>query len=178
MTRLLHSPLGSALTNARQAAADIALSVYERATLTTSLRPASPEDVLPGQLTELTTAEARSLLARGRIGRFAYVARAGTPDIVPVNYVLAGETILVASGPGPKLQAADRHDLVAFEVDEFDHDARTGWSVVAIGTARRLTPDQRRLVAQRGDIPDTWATGPRHELIAIEQPRVSGRRLH
>jgi len=178
MTTLVRTALGSALTNARQAAADIALSVYERAVLTSTLQPQSSGEVAEGQLTQMSSAEAMQRLAERRVGRFAYIAWVGTPDIVPVNYILDGETILIASGPGPKLQAADCGEVVAFEVDAFDEDARTGWSVVAIGTARRLTPDQRRLVGQRGDLPEVWALGPRHELIAIERLRVSGRRLH
>jgi nitroimidazol reductase NimA-like FMN-containing flavoprotein (pyridoxamine 5'-phosphate oxidase superfamily) len=170
------SAFGSALSNARQAAADIALAVFERAQLTTTLDAVAPVET--GHLVRLTPATCFTLLATRSVGRLAYVARAGVPDLVPVNYRLAGHTVYIASGPGPKLQAADRHDLVAFQVDAIDEDSHTGWSVVAHGKARRLSPDQRRALLSTDDAPEPWALGPRNDVVAIDLARITGRQLH
>jgi nitroimidazol reductase NimA-like FMN-containing flavoprotein (pyridoxamine 5'-phosphate oxidase superfamily) len=174
----LSQAFGSAITNARDAARDIALTVYERATLTSSLDVVDGVAPLPGSLTRLSHAEALALMAVECVGRIVYVARAGVPDVVPVNYRLIDEAIFISSGPGPKLQAADRHDLVAFEVDDIDDVLSTGWSVVAHGTARRVSQQERLLLEQRGQSPTPWAAGPRHDVIRIDITRIAGRRLH
>lgn len=165
----------SALDNARQAAGEFALAVYERAVLTADLGNEGDEDLPAGHLTQLSREESLERLSRRHVGRLAYIARAGVPDIVPVNYSLDGDAILVASGPGPKLQAAERRDLVAFEVDDIDEGNRTGWSVVVVGYARRDHIGQRATAAVR---PEPWAAGPRNAIIRIEPKRITGRHLH
>lgn len=113
------------------------------------------------------------LVASRAVGRLAYVARAGTPDIAPVNYVLSGRDVLVRSGPGPKLQAAERGDLVSFEVDDLDEQTHTGWSVVAAGRASVPSPSQVAV----SPLPVPWAQGPRRHVITIKVERISGRRI-
>ena len=117
-----------------------------------------------------------ALLASRRTGRLGYVARAGVPDVVPVNLALDGDRLLVRSGPGPKLQAAERREVVAVEVDDIDEQTRTGWSVVVAGRSRRLHTSEA--AALDDDLlPEVWARGPRSSVIAIELTRVEGRRL-
>jgi nitroimidazol reductase NimA-like FMN-containing flavoprotein (pyridoxamine 5'-phosphate oxidase superfamily) len=110
------------------------------------------------------------------VGRLAYVARPGVPDLVPVNYLLHEGDVLVRSGTGPKLQAAERGEVMTLEVDALDEDAQTGWSVVAAGRARRLSPAEVRALPA-GALPRTWAVGPRHAVLRIRGTRVEGRRL-
>lgn len=158
----------SALENARRAADEISTAVDERRILARSLvEPGS------GDLARLTPAQCHELLTTRSVGRLAYIARAGVPDIVPVNYVMDGEALLIRSAPGPKLQAAERREAVAFEVDEVDEDSHTGWSVVVVGLARRLSHEE----AERGPQPVPWVDGPRRHTIRIEPRRVEGRRL-
>jgi uncharacterized protein len=153
-------------TNARSALAALRLAVADRSAL------APRETEQPGWLSEIPRDEALTLLAGRTLGRLAYVGRAGQPDVVPVNYTLDGEDVLFRTGPGPKLQAAEREDVVAFEVDDVDEQARSGWSVVVVGRARLepVAPD-----AGRG--PEPWAGGPRRHLVRIVPVRVTGRRL-
>jgi nitroimidazol reductase NimA-like FMN-containing flavoprotein (pyridoxamine 5'-phosphate oxidase superfamily) len=164
------------VANARQAAQSLSATVTERSELTARLRsgPDDPWADAPGSLTIMTPLECHELLARCGVGRLAYIARHGVPDITPVNYVLDGEDIVIRSGPGPKLQAAERHELVAFEVDEFDEAGRAGCSVVVHGSASRLAE-----VEERGRSVDVRpaAAGPRRHIIRIRPQRVSGRRL-
>ena len=166
---LLESATRGAVANARRAVEEVAAAVDERRRVVQALDAGEA----PGDLARLTVIECRDLLATKALGRLAYVARAGMPDIVPVNYVMDGTSVLIRSAPGPKLQAAERRELVAFEVDDIDEHARTGWSVVVIGTARRLTPEE----AQRHPAPEPWASGPRLHTLRIEPRRIDGRRL-
>jgi nitroimidazol reductase NimA-like FMN-containing flavoprotein (pyridoxamine 5'-phosphate oxidase superfamily) len=163
-----------ALCNAREAMLTLTAAVTDRLTLTDRL--AEVGQAGPGVLCSVTPEECYELLSDCVVGRLAYVARAGVPDIVPVNYVLDGRDILIRSGPGPKLQAAERRDVVAFEVDDIDVASRSGLSVVVVGRARRMSPDDRRRLDSPLD-PTPWALGPRHELIRIQPTRVTGRRL-
>jgi uncharacterized protein len=82
--------------------------------------------------------------------------------------------VLFRSGPGPKLASAERGDVVAFEVDDIDRERHSGWSILVVGRARRMTGLERdRLV----DLPVPWANGPRTQVVAITPSRIDGRRL-
>jgi nitroimidazol reductase NimA-like FMN-containing flavoprotein (pyridoxamine 5'-phosphate oxidase superfamily) len=166
-----------ALDNAREATLAIGLAVAQRAELTRLFAREADDldgDPLPGTLQLLGADECSELLATRQVGRLAYIARAGVPDIVPVNYVLEGDDVLIRSGPGPKLQAAERREFVAFEVDALDEDAHTGWSVVVHGIAMRESSTHAR---SDGTSAEPWATGPRHATIRISPRRVTGRRV-
>ena len=170
----LHDTTRGAVANARDAAMAIATAVTERRELTVELtsEPAGS----PGTVRALTKAECYELLGRGQVGRLAYIARPDTPDIAPVNYALDGTDVLIRSGPGPKLQAAERGDRVAFEVDEVDAATHSGCSVIVYGTASKIPASEReRLAADAA--PSPWADGPRHHTIRIRPHRVTGRRL-
>jgi hypothetical protein len=158
---LLHPALGrAALTNAEHALDHLHRAIEDRVALRDG-----------GRLERLSRAETHEVLATQLVGRFVYVAREGVPDVVPVNYVWHEDTILIRSGPGPKLQAAERRETVAFEVDEVDETTHTGRSVVVLGRAEVLEPRAVRLD------PEPWADGPRRHVIRIVPTRVEGRRL-
>lgn len=169
--RLGRRVLGAALDNAAASTAAIAEQVHLRE----ALAPSDDDDE-PGTLVRLDRTTCLELLASRRTGRLAYVARAGVPDVVPVNLALDGGRLLVRSGPGPKLQAAERREVVAVEVDDLDEDTRSGWSVVVAGRARRLHTTEAAALAD-DLLPEVWARGPRSSVIAIELTRVEGRRL-
>ena len=159
-----------AVANARAARDAVRAQVEDRRQLAPADEPS------PGALSRLSREECLEHLRSRSVGRLAYVGRAGVPDVVPVNYALLGEDLLLRSGAGPKLQAAERRDVVAFEVDDIDEDTRTGWSVVAAGRATRLTPDEHRALPA-GALPEAWATGPRWAVVRIRPTRIEGRRL-
>ncbi len=116
------------------------------------------------------------LLADQVVGRVGLVA-GGRPEIFPVNYVFDGEAIVFRTDPGTKLDAAGRGD-VCFEVDAFDREFHSGWSVVVHGRLEELT---RYLgpAAQRGfALPvDPWAKGLKAHWLRIVPGYVSGRRI-
>jgi hypothetical protein len=65
---------------------------------------------------------------------------------------------------------------VAFEVDDVDPHAHTGWSVVVRGVARELTDPSELAVAQRLRLA-RWAPAEAHRVVAISTEILSGRRL-
>jgi CBS domain-containing protein len=104
------------------------------------------------------------------------VALGALPVVFPVNYVTAGDEVLFFTAEGTKLQAATDNHLVAFEVDHLDRVTETGWSVLAVGTARERT--EPAVVAGAKDAGlRPWAAGDRPHLVAITAEIVSGRRI-
>ncbi len=98
------------------------------------------------------------------------------PDIFPVNYVFDGDDIVIRTEPGTKLAAAIMGQQVAFEIDAFDGDSHTGWSVVVHGVAR----ESRLLgnVMHDQDLPiETWADGEKTRHLHITPVRITGRMI-
>jgi nitroimidazol reductase NimA-like FMN-containing flavoprotein (pyridoxamine 5'-phosphate oxidase superfamily) len=110
------------------------------------------------------------LLETQGIGRVA-VCYGGQVDIFPVNYGLDGEGILFRTNAGRKMSAASSGEI-AFEVDDIDARAKTGWSVVIHGQARDITIYDG-LERQRAAQP--W-TGSKDFLFRIAPRSITGRR--
>jgi len=71
---------------------------------------------------------------------------------------------------------ASRQHVVAFQVDDLDTTARTGWSVVGVGEAYEvLAPG--RLAELAGRIPRPWAAGRTGHVISIPLQQLTGRRV-
>ncbi|TNY35379.1 pyridoxamine 5'-phosphate oxidase family protein [Thermomonospora catenispora] len=119
--------------------------------------------------------ECLSLLARAPLGRIVFTDRA-LPAVLPVNFALDGEDVIIRTGAGSKLAAAARNAIVAFEADEYDPATRTGWSVVLVGPARVVTDPAERARLERL-APEPWAPGKREHFIRIRAGLVSGRRI-
>jgi hypothetical protein len=123
----------------------------------------------------LSREECLRLMAGTPIGRIVFTDRA-LPAVQPVTFLLHGEQIIIRTGVGSKLAAATRHAVVAFEVDEFDPEERTGWSVTAVGHARAVTDPGE--IARLSRLPLTpWAPGSKDHYIVVEAEQISGRRI-
>ena len=122
-------------------------------------------------LAELTRADCLRLLSTAPIGRIAVITADGLPMVVPVNFVLDGETILFKTDPGTKVDALRRHP-VAFQADHFDTDTRRGWSVLVQGIAHEVAPDEvGRMTLQ------PWVPGERRQWVRVVPRFVTGRRI-
>lgn len=122
----------------------------------------------------LTRDECLELIGQVPVGRIGVVV-GGIPVVVPVNFTLLGEDIVVRTGTGQKLVAAVNRSAVSFEVDSLDIRAHAGWSVLVTGGASELTrPDERALATALGLEP--WIPG-RGRYIRIRSEVVSGRRM-
>ena len=128
------------------------------------------------ELTELPRVDCLRLLAAGVVGRVVFNDMA-IPAAHPVVYLLDGEEIVFRTRGGDKLMAATVHQVVAFQIDEVDMKARTGWSVLGVGQAYEVT-DRRRLAGLARRIPcSPWLPDRDRHIIAIPLQRLTGRRL-
>ena len=127
------------------------------------------------QLEVLEQSECRSLLTTAPIGRLAFTEGA-LPAIQPVHFVVVDEQIIIPTRVGGKVAAASRGAVVAFEVDQFDADARTGWDVTVIGPSRVVErPDEVRALDRLGV--RAWAPPDVPCYVAVQMSIVRGRRL-
>lgn len=127
------------------------------------------------RLEVLDVEECRALLALGEIGRLGFVV-GDQPRIEPVNYRLVGADLVVATRPGPKLDAAVQGQRVAVEIDALEEWAQAGWSVLAVGTAV-VVADSAERAALVDLAPRPWAPVPGLTLIRIAVDGLSGRRV-
>lgn len=119
--------------------------------------------------------ECRELLASTQVGRIAFVS-AGDIDVFPVNYAMVGHQITIRTAVGEKLEAALMEQPVSFEIDHFDTDAHTGWSVLAKGVAHPVEDEDRERLEASGLRP--WAgTDQRDHWIQIRPHELTGRRV-
>lgn len=117
--------------------------------------------------------ECLRLLGTATLGRIG-LSSGALPTVLPVNFRLDADRILVRTGRGSKLDAATRNAVVAFEVDDFDPMYHSGWSVVVTGIAREVTnPDE---LAELPPIA-RWARHGNGRVMAISTEVVSGRRI-
>ena len=124
---------------------------------------------------ELRREECLGLLAAGSVGRVVFTD-AAMPAAYPVTYLLDGEEVVFRTAGGSRLALATLDHVVGFQADEIDVAGRTGWSVLGVGEAYRVTdPDRLLVLAVR--IPPAWAPHPGDETIAVPLQLLTGRRL-
>ena len=123
----------------------------------------------------LDEAECRRLLTTAVIGRLAYTEGA-LPAIQPVHFTVVDGQVIIPTRVGSKVAAASRGAVVAFEVDDYDADARTGWNVTVIGPSRVVRePDEGRGLDGLGA--RAWAPTDVPCYVAVRIVIVRGRRL-
>jgi len=123
----------------------------------------------------LDEAECLSLLGSEPVGRIGLTASA-LPVVLPVNFVLEGRTIVFATEPGLKLDAARAHNVACLEVDGYDRWAHTGWSVLATGRLAVIEDPERRAELTRLPLHPWALPGARH-FVTLEIELLSGRRI-
>ncbi|WP_350270325.1 pyridoxamine 5'-phosphate oxidase family protein [Brevibacterium sp. CBA3109] len=109
------------------------------------------------------------------IGCLAVIGPDG-PDIFPVNYAVEHSAIVFRSGEGTKVDAIREHPATAFEVDGYEPETDTAWSVVLKGQAKVINdPDELRETVALDVFP--WQPGAKNRFIRITAEDVSGRRF-
>jgi nitroimidazol reductase NimA-like FMN-containing flavoprotein (pyridoxamine 5'-phosphate oxidase superfamily) len=119
--------------------------------------------------------ECLALVASVPIGRVVYTDQA-LPAIAPMNFVLDGDEVVVHIGAGSTLAAAIRDAVVAFQVDDFDSDTTTGWSVTITGRARLVDGGEEATRLSRLPL-RPWVPTKNGEFIRIPARHVGGHRL-
>lgn len=128
------------------------------------------------RLTELDAQSCRQLLASTSLGRLA-VNDEPSPLVVPVNYVMHGDSILFRSAAGAKLEASRGHRAMAtFEVDGIDVGRRSGWSVVVQGPVEVVVDPGSDVLDAVGRVAPLPG-GDRPHVVAVHLETVTGRRI-
>jgi nitroimidazol reductase NimA-like FMN-containing flavoprotein (pyridoxamine 5'-phosphate oxidase superfamily) len=116
------------------------------------------------------------LLREDEIGRLAVLADGG-PLILPVNYRMDGESVVFRTDPGLKLDEGVRA-RACFEIDHFDRDNRSGWSVIAAGRLEEITRYEAKTWERIHDLPvEPWAGGAKAHWVRLVPSRITGRRV-
>ncbi len=110
----------------------------------------------------------------GEIGRLA-VSQDQAPLVRPANFTYHDRYLVLRLGPGTIVEAAVEA-LVAFEVDEIDHETGAGWSVLVRGLATVLTPESEKEMGI-DSAPVPLVPEPGEILVAIRADIVTGRRF-
>lgn len=123
----------------------------------------------------LSPDECWALVGETPIGRLAFVHE-GEPVVLPVSYGLRKHQVVFRSAQGAKLGAAKMQRPVAFEVDQWDVETRSGWSVLIEGLAD--TVDDADEVAEFESLGVLrWTPRPFvSEWVRIVATDISGRR--
>jgi nitroimidazol reductase NimA-like FMN-containing flavoprotein (pyridoxamine 5'-phosphate oxidase superfamily) len=120
--------------------------------------------------------QCRSLLVRGDIGRIA-VVDGGAPLVFPVTYVVDGDAIVFRTGEGTKLHAVGRAPA-CFEVDAFDRETRTGWSVIVQGRLEEVTLHDATTLDRLEHLGlEPWLEGAGTHWMRLVPSVTTGRRL-
>ena len=119
--------------------------------------------------------ECLRLLSSAVIGRLG-LSSGALPVVLPVNFLLDGDRVLIRTSPGTKLDRALAGAVVAFEVDDVDPFAHRGWSVLVTGTATTVDDAQELSRIRRLPLAH-WAPGTADHVVAISVELVTGRRI-
>jgi uncharacterized protein len=114
------------------------------------------------------------LLTAVPVGRVSFFAD-GEIVVLPVNHAMDGPNPVFRTARGSKLSASEGQKRVAFEVDDYDKQTRSGWSVLVNGSAEAIYEDAEiRRLSQLGLHP--WVTAvDRPFWIRIRPDSISGR---
>ena len=127
------------------------------------------------RLEVLDEPECRRLLTGAVIGRLAYTEGA-LPAIRPVHFAMSGDRIVIPAQVGSTVAVACRNAVVAFEADDFDAVARTGWTVTVVGQSQVVSrPAEVAALDALGA--RAWAPAEVPCYVAVRIALVRGRRL-
>jgi uncharacterized protein len=115
-------------------------------------------------------------LRRTPVGRVSFV-HDGEPVIFPVNHGVDGSAVVFRTQQGSKMDVAVAAGVVAYEIDDYDSRAGTGWSVLVKGSAEVVydAADTARYDALGVR---SWAdVEGRGSWIRIRPTEISGRQI-
>jgi hypothetical protein len=125
---------------------------------------------------ELGHDECLALVSTQRLGRLGVVVD-GVPLVLPMGFVLDGETIVLQTNQGAKTLHAPLTS-VSFEVDHVDWEQGVGWSVLIQGIGEDIsTAIDERSEALRSLVAHSWAPPPADRWLTIVPRSITGRRV-
>jgi uncharacterized protein len=125
---------------------------------------------------ELDEEVCRQMLARCTFGRVAFDDADEGLSVLPVNCVYSHDAVVYRTQPGSALDRLGEGRAVAFETDQIDPVAESGWSVLVRGVAGHLG-DPARIAALADSAVHPWAPGQRNSWVEICIEQVTGRMI-
>jgi hypothetical protein len=134
-------------------------------------------DDTPQWRVEMAARECLRLLGSVTIGRLVFTTRA-LPAIRPACHLIDGKYVIIGTDAGSLVFASSRPGggpVLAYEADVIDPLSCLGWSVVVVGSARRVTDPGRVAAYQQALAP--WIAGADDQVIEIPTDVITGFRL-
>ncbi len=116
-------------------------------------------------------------LGAQNIGRIVTTAPDGTIEVFPVNYVTQAHQILIRTRLGTKFRHLATHPDTVFEVDDYDAQAGTAWSIVIHAHAHVEAPAWAHTHARRSGL-EAMVDVRADELVVLTPDRLSARLFH
>jgi nitroimidazol reductase NimA-like FMN-containing flavoprotein (pyridoxamine 5'-phosphate oxidase superfamily) len=118
--------------------------------------------------------ECFTLLRSAAVGRIG-LSMSALPVVLPVNFAVDGDRIVLRTAAGSKLDAALGGAVVAFEADHIDAESGAAWSVLVRGSSAVLTDPAA--IESLADLDLTsWVADRSDQWVTITTDLVSGRR--
>lgn len=125
----------------------------------------------------LSRDECRELLSGEQVGRIGFEHN-GQVIILPVNFAFVADSVLFRTSVGSKLDIAERRQAASFEVDDWDAEHRSGWSVLVKGRAEAVTDEWMVAICEHFNV-EPWADGiPRDRWVRISAEEITGRWIY
>ena len=120
----------------------------------------------------LSQDECRTRLRGGGVGILALCGIAA-PVLRPVNFALDRDHVVIRTGEGRILEAAQGGEPASFVICETDRLEHVGWSVVVTGV---LT--EHSSAGDASELPlRPWARAEKHHFVGLRIEEISGRRI-
>lgn len=123
----------------------------------------------------LDRSESLAALVSVPVGRVGLSVDA-LPVILPVNFVVDGDDIIIRTADGARTDAALGGSVVAFEVDAHDRTGQMGWSVLVRGRSRFVDDPSEIARLSEAWVP-SWQAPETSRWVAISMDIVTGRRV-
>lgn len=130
------------------------------------------DETLPAGTQTLTIPECEELLRAGGVGLLA-LSGTTVPVQRPVNYSMHEGGVLIRTGEGQILEAAQIGEPASFAIAEIDRFEHTGWSVVVTG----VLCERSRVESVGAGGPRPWARDAKHHFVMLSIEQISGRRI-
>lgn len=110
------------------------------------------------------------------VGRVGFTADDGAPVVLPVNFRLDGDDVVMRTGEGAILAAVRAGRPLAFQADQLDPAWQDGWSVRVQGVATEITGIGELERTPRLPL-QPWAPGHKSHWLRLPTDRISGPRI-
>jgi nitroimidazol reductase NimA-like FMN-containing flavoprotein (pyridoxamine 5'-phosphate oxidase superfamily) len=128
-----------------------------------------------GPLEVLDRSTCLELLRTVGVGRLAWAETDGHVQVLPLNFALDGDDVVVRTGSGTLVTAVQAGRRLSFQADDLEPAVRGGWTVLITGAAQVVGPGSESERLAR--LVQPWAGGLKPVVVRLRAGDVKGRRL-